>query len=68
MAKDRNDIALSKNARAGQRGATAVLTPHVCPVCHERVPQNQLVVALEYDGGKRRHAQGYHRDCYNAGS
>jgi hypothetical protein len=67
MAKIANEATLSKNARPGERGATATLTPHVCPICEQQVPQNQLTVVLKYDGGKRRRAQGYHRDCYNAG-
>jgi hypothetical protein len=68
MAKEKIDVTLNKNARAGQRGATAALTPHICPVCHTRVPENQLVVAVEYKGGKRRQAKGYHRSCYGTES
>jgi hypothetical protein len=59
---------LSKNARAGQRGATAAPTPHVCPTCGERVPENQLLVVLQYTGGKRGRTQGYHRTCYRLAS
>jgi hypothetical protein len=66
MAKD--DVKLSKNARAGQRGATAALTPHVCPSCNERVPENQLLVVLLYTGGKRGRSQGYHKACYKLAS
>jgi hypothetical protein len=61
----RPEVTLSKNAMAGKRGATNALTHHVCPVCHERVPENQLIVALQYDGGKRRGSTGYHRDCFS---
>jgi hypothetical protein len=56
---------LSKNALAGKRGASHSLTHHVCPICNERVPENQLIVALQYDSGKRRRSQGYHRDCFS---
>jgi hypothetical protein len=59
------DGKLSKNALAGKRGASARLTPHVCPTCNERVPENQLLVILEYIGGKRGRTQGYHRGCYH---
>jgi hypothetical protein len=64
--RDRSKI--SKNARAEQRGATAALTPHVCPACHERVPQNQLLVVMPYTGGKRGRTQGYHQGCYRLAS
>jgi hypothetical protein len=64
--KDKKNVTLSKNARPGQRGATAALTPHVCPVCGDRVPENQLIVALQYEDGKRRGTRGYHRDCYSS--
>jgi hypothetical protein len=66
MVKDTTQ--LSKNARVGQRGASASLTPHVCPACHERVPENQLLVVLRYEDGKRRRALGYHRGCYRLAS
>ena len=59
-----NDGKLNKNALAGKRGATALLTPHICPRCGERVPENQLLVVLVYAGGKRGRTQGYHRACY----
>jgi hypothetical protein len=59
-----HDGKLNKNALAGRRGASAALTPHRCPRCGERVPENQLLVVLPYVGGKRGRAQGYHRACY----
>jgi hypothetical protein len=62
MARDEGK--LSKNALAGQRGASAVLTPHVCPSCNERVAENQLLVVMQVNGGKRGRTQGYHRACY----
>ena len=68
MAKHKVEVTLSKNARVGERGATATLTPHVCPTCHERVPQNQLVLVLQFEGGKKRGALGYHRSCYGSES
>jgi hypothetical protein len=58
------EVTLSKNALAGKRGASNALTAHVCPVCNGRVPENQLIVALQISGGKRRNSQGYHRDCF----
>jgi hypothetical protein len=58
------DGKLNKNALAGNRGATAALTPHVCPSCSERVPENQLLVVMLHTGGKRGRTQGYHRACY----
>jgi hypothetical protein len=61
MAK--NQVKLSKNARAGMRGATETLTPHVCPICHEHVSQKQLVVVLHYPNGRRGRTQGYHSGC-----
>ena len=61
----RHDTRLNKNALAGQRGATAALTPHLCPSCNERVAENQLLVVLQYKDGKRRRTQGYHRACYH---
>jgi len=64
----KDGVRLSKNARAGQRGATAALTPHVCPTCHERVPENQLIVVLQYPNGKKGRTQGYHRACYRLAS
>ncbi len=64
----KDGVQLSKNARAGQRGATAALTPHVCPTCQERVPENQLIVVLQYTNGKRGRTQGYHRACYRLAS
>ena len=61
----RNDGQLNKNALAGQRGATANLTPHVCPTCNERVAENQLLVVMQMVTGKNRgRTQGYHRSCY----
>ncbi len=59
-----HDGKLNKNALAGSRGATAALTPHVCPNCSQRVPENQLLVVLHYVGRKRGRSQGYHRACY----
>ena len=53
-----------KNALAGKRGASAALTSHVCPSCNERVAENQLMVVLQFNGGKRGRIQGYHRGCY----
>ena len=55
---------LNKNALAGKRGASAALTSHVCPSCNDRVPENQLMVVMQYNGGKRGRTQGYHRACY----
>ena len=55
---------LNKNALAGKRGASAALTPHVCPSCNDRVPENQLMVVMQFNGGKRGRTQGYHRGCY----
>jgi hypothetical protein len=66
VVKDPNRI--SKNQRAGERGAKAVLTPHVCPLCNQGVPENQLLVVLEYNGSKRRRTRGYHRGCYRLAS
>lgn len=61
----RNDGQLNKNALAGQRGASSTLTPHVCPSCNERVPENQLLVVMQMTSGKARgRTQGYHRACY----
>ncbi len=60
----RDDGKLNKNALAGQRGASATLTPHTCPTCSERVPENQLLVVMHHTGGKRGRTQGYHRACY----
>ena len=62
MAKDEGK--LSKNALAGKRGATAALTPHTCPSCSERVPENQLLVVMHFMNGKRERTRGYHRGCY----
>ena len=59
-----SDGKLNKNALAGQRGATATLTPHTCPTCNERVPENQLLVVMQHTGGKRGRTKGYHRACY----
>jgi hypothetical protein len=59
-----SDGKLNKNALAGNRGATAALTPHICPSCSERVPENQLLVVMLHTGGKRGRTQGYHRACY----
>ena len=53
-----NDGKLNKNALAGQRGATATLTPHTCPTCSERVPENQLLVVMQHTGGKRGRTPG----------
>ena len=58
------DGKLNKNALAGKRGATATLTPHLCPTCRERVPENQLLVIMQHTGGKRGRTTGYHRACY----
>ncbi len=55
---------LNKNALAGKRGASAALTPHVCPSCNDRVPENQLMVVMQYNGAKRGRTVGYHRACY----
>jgi hypothetical protein len=63
-----NDVKLSKNARVGQRGASSALTPHVCPSCNERVPENQLLVVMQYLGRKRGRTVGYHRGCYRLAS
>ena len=60
-----HDGKLNKNALAGKRGASTALTPHVCPSCSDRVPENQLLVVLQYVGGKRRRTLGYHRGCYH---
>jgi hypothetical protein len=65
---ERDGSKISKNARVGQRGATSALTPHVCPACNERVPENQLLVVLQYTGGKRGRTQGYHKACYRLAS
>jgi len=46
----------------------SLLTPHVCPACQERVPENQRVVVLRYTGGRRGRTQGYHRACYHRAS
>jgi hypothetical protein len=62
------EVMLSKNALAGKRGASNALTPHVCPVCNERVPENQLIIAMQIGGGKRGSSQGYHRDCFSRAS
>jgi len=62
MARDEGK--LNKNALAGKRGASAVLTPHTCPSCNERVAENQLLVVMQVNGGKRGRTQGYHRSCY----
>jgi hypothetical protein len=62
MAKD--DGKLNKNALAGKRGASGTLTSHVCPSCNDRVPENQLMVVMQYNGGRRGRTQGYHRGCY----
>ena len=62
MAKDEGK--LNKNALAGKRGASAALTPHTCPHCNERVAENQLLVVMEFTGGKRGRTRGYHRSCY----
>jgi hypothetical protein len=59
------EVTLSKNALAGKRGATSALTRHICPVCNERIPENQLIVAMQFGGGKRRASQGYHCDCFS---
>jgi hypothetical protein len=66
MAKD--DVKLNKNALAGKRGATATLTPHVCPNCAERVRENELLVVMHFVDGKRRMTRGYHRNCYRLAS
>jgi hypothetical protein len=60
----KDEIKLSKNARVGQRGASSALTPHVCPGCSQRVPENQLLVVMQYLGSKQRRTVGYHRGCY----
>lgn len=62
MAK--GDARLSKNALAGKRGASSALTPHTCPNCNERIPENQLLVVMHWRDGKRAGTQGYHRNCY----
>jgi hypothetical protein len=58
------DGKMNKNALAGKRGASATLTPHVCPSCNERVPENQLLVVMQHVSSKRRRTQGFHRACY----
>ena len=60
----RDDGKLNKNALVGKRGASAALTPHLCPSCNERIAENQLLVVMLHTGGKRGRTQGYHRACY----
>ena len=59
-----NSGKLSKNALVGKRGASTTLTPHTCHNCSERVPENQLLVVMQFAGGKRGRTTGYHRNCY----
>ena len=59
-----NEGKLNKNALAGKRGASTSLTPHLCPTCNDRVPENQLMVVMQFTGGKRGRTRGYHRGCY----
>ena len=59
-----NEGKLNKNALAGKRGASTSLTPHFCPTCNDRVPENQLMIVMQFAGGKRGRTRGYHRGCY----
>ena len=59
-----NEGKLNKNALAGKRGASMALTSHVCPSCNDLVAENQLMVVMQFNGGKRGRTRGYHRGCY----
>lgn len=62
MAK--GDAKLSKNALAGKRGASTTLTSHVCPTCSERIPENKLLMVMQWRSGRKAGTVGYCRDCF----